>query len=50
LPVAEIGLGVGEGAAHAVQLVYQVQDDVDAFIVDAELRFEIPNQPRPRGR
>jgi len=38
---------VAERAAHAVQFVDQVEDDADAFIVDANVAFEVVDQVRP---
>ena len=38
---------IEEGAAQAVQLVEEIEDDADAVVVDADVRAQILDQPRP---
>ena len=37
-----------ECATQAVELVHKMKDDVDAFVVDSETSFQIPDQTRSR--
>jgi hypothetical protein len=38
-----------ERAAQAVDLIHEMKDDIDALVVDPEIVFEIPDEPRPRN-
>jgi len=41
-------VNISHQGAQPVELVEEMQDDRDAFVVDAEIQFEIPDQPGPR--
>src|ERR1700735_428025 len=41
-------LNIPDQATQPVQLIEQMQNDRNALVVDAEIRLEIPDQPRPR--
>src|ERR1700753_2057532 len=48
LPGRKLFVQLLERPAQAVELIHEVKDDVDPLIIDAEIRFQIPDEASPR--
>ena len=48
LSVLEVSLQVLEGRPQAVELIHEMQDHVDALVIDAEIRFQIADEAGSR--